>query len=104
MAGFCSRRKNSAHSLNQQTPTGKTAVKRQWVIYFDGNLNTPWIARSDRGANIFFGVADALVRFLIDGGLDVEAIRSTIRTVEAGARTMVMLEDRPTGAPDRKPE
>jgi hypothetical protein len=74
------------------------------VIYFDGNLNTPWIARPERGAKIFFGAADALVRFLIDGGLDIEAIRSAIRTVEAGGRTMVMLEDGPTSAPDRKLE
>ena len=50
-------------------------MKRQWVIYFDGNLNTPWIARPEKGAKIFFGAADALVRFLIDGDLDVEVIR-----------------------------
>jgi hypothetical protein len=71
-------------------------VTRQWVISFDGKLDSPWVARPERGAKLFFGAADALVRFLIDGGLNGDAIRAAMRAVEAGGQTMVMLRDRPT--------
>jgi hypothetical protein len=63
------------------------------VISFQGGLSTPWIARPESGTKVFFETPDQLVRFLIDGGLDVVAIRLAIRTVEGGGESMVLLGD-----------
>jgi hypothetical protein len=73
------------------------ALKRTWVISFSGSLHTPWIARPDTGAKVFFGTADSLVRFLIDGGLDAAAIRITLPTAESGGEATVRLADRASG-------
>jgi len=72
-------------------------ARRTWLISFNGGLETPWIAWPDQGAKIFFANAESLVRFLLDGGLDAEGIRTALRTVEAGGEAMVALEERPAG-------
>ncbi len=57
-----------------------------WVISYDGALSPPWVARPEKGTKMSFGAADALVRFLVDGGLDAESVRNAFRTIEAGGK------------------
>jgi hypothetical protein len=67
---------------------------RTWLISFDGSLETPWIAWPDNGKKIFFPQADSLVRFLVEGGLTAEAVRTALQSVKAGGEAMVTLADR----------
>jgi len=69
-------------------------VTRTWVISYDASLKAPWLARPNRGMKISFQRVDQLVRFLIDGHLDVPAIRTAVLTVEGGREAMVVLESR----------
>ena len=69
-------------------------VKRTWVISYDASLQAPWLARPNMGVKISFQRVDQLVRFLIEGHLDVPDIRTAVLTVESGREAKVVLESR----------
>ena len=70
-------------------------MKRRWSLRVDPDSSRAYVARSDRGTEAFFVTSEALVRFLADGGLDAEGVRSAIREIHSGAghTSEVMLED-----------
>ena len=71
-------------------------MKRKWLIRFEPDRTRPYTALSDKGSEAFFASAESLVRFLSEGGLSPEAIRSAIREIhsaEARHATRVELED-----------
>jgi len=71
-----------------------TRVQRTWVISYDRRRSPPWVACPEKGVRVSFERVDQLVRFLIEGHLDVPSIRTVLQTVESGGEATIVLDCR----------
>ncbi len=71
-------------------------MRRKWLLRFEPDLTRPYVAQSDKGSEAFFVTSEGLVQFLVDSGLESEAIRDAIRRMhssESRHSAEVELED-----------